>query len=52
MKTIAFVGASHIPSGYTDVLREMGITRIMAHMEELPALVEAGIRGEFGDVQS
>jgi hypothetical protein len=34
------------------VLREMGITRIMAHMEELPALVEAGVRGEFGDVQS
>lgn len=52
MKTIAFVGASHIPSGYADVLREMGITRIMAHMEELPALVEAGVRGEFGDVQS
>ncbi|CAG9270730.1 HAD family hydrolase [Paraburkholderia unamae] len=52
MKTIAFVGASHIPSGYADVLREMGITRIMARMEELPALVEAGVRGEFGDVQS
>jgi HAD superfamily hydrolase (TIGR01509 family) len=52
MKTIAFVGASHIPSGYADVLREMGITRIMEHMDELPALVEAGMRGEFGDVQS
>jgi len=52
MKTIAFVGASHIPDGYADVLRNMGITRIMEHMDELPALVEAGKRGEFGDVQS
>ncbi|HXZ09261.1 MAG TPA: HAD family hydrolase, partial [Paraburkholderia sp.] len=47
-----FVGASHIPDGYADVLRNMGITRIMEHMDELPALVEAGKRGEFGDVQS
>jgi len=52
MKTIAFVGASHIPDGYADVLRKMGITRIMQHMSELPSLVEAGMRGEFGDVQS
>ncbi|OLL29806.1 HAD family hydrolase [Burkholderia sp. SRS-W-2-2016] len=52
MKTIAFVGASHIPDGYADALRAMGITRIMKHMDELPALVEAGVRGEFGDVQS
>jgi HAD superfamily hydrolase (TIGR01509 family) len=52
MKTIAFVGASHIPDGYADALRKMGITRIMEHMDELPALVEAGVRGEFGDVQS
>ncbi|WP_296658465.1 HAD family hydrolase [Paraburkholderia sp.] len=52
MKTIAFVGASHIPSGYADVLRKMGITRIMERMDQLPALVLAGMRGEFGDVQS
>ncbi|MFM0511175.1 HAD family hydrolase [Paraburkholderia sp. RL17-373-BIF-A] len=52
MKTIAFVGASHIPDGYADALRKMGMTRIMQHMDELPALVEAGVRGEFGDVQS
>jgi HAD superfamily hydrolase (TIGR01509 family) len=52
MKTIAFVGASHIPDGYADALRKMGMTRIMMHMDELPALVEAGVRGEFGDVQS
>ncbi|HVE05842.1 MAG TPA: HAD family hydrolase [Paraburkholderia sp.] len=52
MMTIAFVGASHIPDGYADVLRNMGITRIMQHMDELPALVAAGMRGEFGDVQS
>lgn len=52
MKTIAFVGASHIPAGYADVLREMGITRIIDRMELLPELVEAGMRGEFGDVQS
>jgi HAD superfamily hydrolase (TIGR01509 family) len=52
MKTIAFVGASHIPDGYADALRKMGMTRIMKHMDELPALVAAGARGEFGDVQS
>jgi HAD superfamily hydrolase (TIGR01509 family) len=52
MKTIAFVGASHIPDGYADALRKMGMTRIMKHMDELPALVEAGVRGEFGDTQS
>ncbi|WP_144112063.1 HAD family hydrolase [Paraburkholderia sp. BCC1886] len=52
MKTIAFVGASHIPDGYADALRKMGMTRIMKHMDELPALIEAGVRGEFGDVQS
>lgn len=52
MKTIAFVGASHIPDNYADVLRAMGITRIMRNMDELPALVAAGLRGEFGDVQS
>lgn len=52
MKTIAFVGASHIPAGYADVLREMGISRIIERMEQLPALVAAGVRGEFGDVQS
>ena len=49
---IAFVGASHIPDGYADALRKMGMTRIMEHMDELPALVEAGVRGEFGEVQS
>jgi HAD superfamily hydrolase (TIGR01509 family) len=52
MKTIAFVGASHIPDGYADALRAMGITRIIKHMDELPALIDAGVRGEFGDVQS
>jgi len=52
MMTIAFVGASHIPDGYADVLRNMGITRIMQHMEELPSIVQAGLRGEFGGVQS
>ena len=52
MKTIAFVGASHIPDNYADALRAMGITRIMRKMDELPALVAAGQRGEFGDVQS
>jgi HAD superfamily hydrolase (TIGR01509 family) len=52
IKTIAFVGASHIPDGYADALRKMGITRIMQHMDELPALIDAGVRGEFGDVQS
>jgi HAD superfamily hydrolase (TIGR01509 family) len=52
MKTVAFVGASHIPAGYAQVLRDTGVTRIMAHMDELPAWVAAGARGEFGDVLS
>ncbi len=52
MKTIAFVGASHIPAGYAQVLHETGVTRIMAHMDELPSFVEAGVRGDFGDVLS
>jgi len=52
MKTIAFVGASHIPDGYAEVLRSLGVTRIMERMEQLPELVAAGARGEFGDVQS
>jgi HAD superfamily hydrolase (TIGR01509 family) len=52
MKTIAFIGASHIPAGYAQVLRELGITRIMAHMDELPGWVEAAVRGDFGDVLS
>ncbi|WJF90732.1 HAD family hydrolase [Paraburkholderia bonniea] len=52
MQTIAFVGASHIPEGYTEVLRKLGITRIIDRMDTLPALVAAGMRGEFGGVQS
>jgi hypothetical protein len=52
MMTIAFVGASHIPAGYAEVLRDTGITRIIETMDELPALIEAGMRGEFGDVLS
>ncbi|KVE37489.1 HAD family hydrolase [Burkholderia sp. TSV86] len=52
MKTIAFVGASHIPEGYADTLRNMGIARIICSMEELPALVDAGMQGKFGSAQS
>jgi HAD superfamily hydrolase (TIGR01509 family) len=52
MMTIAFVGASHIPEGYAQVLRANGVTRIIDSMDNLPALVEAGMRGEFGGVQS
>lgn len=52
MKTIAFVGASHVPKGYAQVLRNLGVTRIVEHMEQLPALIAAGLRGEFGQLQS
>ncbi|SAL62686.1 HAD family hydrolase [Caballeronia telluris] len=52
MMTIAFVGASHIPGGYAQVLRESGVTRIIDSMDDLPALVEAGMRGQFRGVQS
>ena len=52
--SVARTGAPGAPlfQSVSDVLRNMGITRIMEHMDELPALVEAGRRGEFGDVQS
>ncbi|MGG1944928.1 HAD family hydrolase [Trinickia sp. NRRL B-1857] len=52
MKTIAFVGASHVPKGYAQVLRNLGVTRIVERMEQLPALIAAGLRGEFGQVLS
>ncbi|CAB3694343.1 HAD family hydrolase [Trinickia soli] len=52
MMTIAFVGASHVPQGYAQVLRNLGVTRIVEHMEQLPALIAAGLRGEFGQLQS
>jgi HAD superfamily hydrolase (TIGR01509 family) len=52
MKTIAFVGASHIPDGYADVLGSLGVKRIMRTMDELPGLIEVGMRGEFGETQS
>ena len=52
MKTIAFVGASHVPNGYAQVLRNLGATRIIERMEQLPGLIAAGLRGEFGQLQS
>lgn len=52
MKTIAFVGASHVPKGYAQVLRSLGVTRIVERMEQLPSLIAAGLRGEFGQLQS
>jgi HAD superfamily hydrolase (TIGR01509 family) len=52
MKTIAFVGASHVPKGYAQVLRNLGVTRIIERMEQLPALIAAGLRGEFGQLPS
>lgn len=47
MKTIAFVGASHVPKGYAQVLCSLGVTRIVERIEQLPALIAAGLRGEF-----
>jgi HAD superfamily hydrolase (TIGR01509 family) len=52
MHTIAFVGASHVPKGYAQVLRNLGVTRIIERMEQLPALIAAGLRGEFGQLPS
>lgn len=52
MKTIAFVGASHVPKGYAQVLGNLGVTRIVERMEQLPALIAAGLRGEFAQLQS
>jgi HAD superfamily hydrolase (TIGR01509 family) len=50
MTAIAFVGASHSPSGYAQVLRNLGVGHIIERMDDLPALV-AGMRGELRPMQ-
>jgi HAD superfamily hydrolase (TIGR01509 family) len=47
MNPIAFVGAAHIPPGYREQLRDMGIAWIIDRMEALPPLAEAAMRGEL-----
>ncbi len=52
MKAIAFGGASHIPSGYGASAGRCGHHADHETYDELPGLVEAGVRGDFGDVLS
>ena len=52
MTTIAFVGASRSPVHFASALRRLGVTRIIERMEALPALIAAGLRGEFAGSQS
>ncbi|MFG6177087.1 HAD family hydrolase [Halomonas sp. THAF12] len=39
MTVIGFIGASHVPPGQAERLREAGAWRVMSHMDELAALV-------------
>lgn len=41
MRVIGFTGASHIPPGHDQVLRELGVEKVIAHMRDLPATVAA-----------
>jgi HAD superfamily hydrolase (TIGR01509 family) len=52
MRTIAFIGAAHIPPGYREQLRDMGIGWIIDRMNALPPLTEAAMRGVFPDVDA
>ena len=49
MHAIAFIGAAHIPPGYREQLREMGIGWIIDRMDALPPLARAAARGELPD---
>ncbi|MGK9067347.1 HAD family hydrolase [Stutzerimonas chloritidismutans] len=39
MQVIGFTGASHIPEGHDQALRELGVTAVISRMQDLPALV-------------
>lgn len=40
MQVIGFLGASHIPPGHDETLRQLGVHHLIKDMHELPALVE------------
>ncbi|GAB6387929.1 HAD family hydrolase [Stutzerimonas marianensis] len=39
MQVIGFTGASHIPAGHDQALRELGVTAVIERMQDLPELV-------------
>jgi HAD superfamily hydrolase (TIGR01509 family) len=41
MQVIGFTGASHIPAGHDQALRELGVAAVINDMRDLPAAVEA-----------
>ncbi|NII10090.1 HAD-IA family hydrolase [Oleiagrimonas sp. C23AA] len=41
MQVLGFVGASHIPEGHAQALRELGVRDIVTHMRHLPQIVQA-----------
>jgi HAD superfamily hydrolase (TIGR01509 family) len=41
MQVIGFTGASHIPAGHDQALREMGVAAVINDMRDLPAIVES-----------
>lgn len=45
MTTVAFVGASPRPESYARVLRQLGVSRIISNIGELPEFVSQGMRG-------
>lgn len=41
MRVIGFTGASHIPAGHDQALRELGVSAVISDMRDLPATVAA-----------
>ncbi|HCJ28974.1 MAG TPA: HAD family hydrolase [Pseudomonas sp.] len=39
MRVIGFTGASHIPAGHDQALRELGVSAVISDMRDLPAMV-------------
>ena len=52
MQVIGFLGASHIPSGHGETLRQLGVHHLIEDMRELPALVERLCYAEPAEVLS
>lgn len=45
MQVIGFTGASHIPAGHDQALRELGVSAVINHMRDLPAMVARFLEG-------
>ncbi|NKQ12431.1 HAD family hydrolase [Pseudomonas sp. SST3] len=45
MQVIGFTGASHIPAGHDQALRELGVSAVIDDMRDLPAMVARFLEG-------